>query len=200
MAPCTYGGLAHGTASDGRIRLGNSEFINVNGPTPTYAIGPVRALYPGHLDAMASDGFAPRTAPNGRIPELAHPGGPAPSFALGSARLFDLKTWTLWPATDTLSERPLVAASRNYLTQGDRCSPSPLVLARLSVPKTLTPWPVADLLPKWPLTVVSQRTSTQEDQYPLSPPVPANFSTMETWNPEPSMSSPAKRHPAIAST
>ena len=58
MAPCTYGGLAHGTASDGRIRLGNSEFINVNGPTPTYAIGPVWALYPRHLDATASDGFS----------------------------------------------------------------------------------------------------------------------------------------------
>jgi hypothetical protein len=41
MALCTYGGLTHGTASDGRIRLGNSEFVSVNGPMPTYAFSPV---------------------------------------------------------------------------------------------------------------------------------------------------------------
>ena len=87
MAPCTYGGLAHGTDSDGRICLGNSEFVSVNGPTPTYAFGPIQALYLGDLDATASDEFALGIAPNGRIPELTHLGGPAPSFTLGPGRV-----------------------------------------------------------------------------------------------------------------
>jgi hypothetical protein len=40
MTPYTIGELTHGTAPSGRIRHGNPEFANVDGPAPMFGFGP----------------------------------------------------------------------------------------------------------------------------------------------------------------
>ena len=83
MAPRTLDGLAHGMASDDCIRLGNPEFTNIDGPTPTFAFSPGQILHLGGLDSVVYGGHALGTTPSGRIPEFTHVGGPALSFASG---------------------------------------------------------------------------------------------------------------------
>ena len=88
MAPRTLDGLTHGMASDDRIRLGNPEFANVDGPTPTFAFSPIQILHIGSLETVVYGGHALGTTLGGRIPEFTHVGGPAPSFASGHGQAF----------------------------------------------------------------------------------------------------------------
>ena len=53
MAPCTYVGLALGTALGGRICFRSLEFANVDGPAPINGLLPSQALRFGDLDFIA---------------------------------------------------------------------------------------------------------------------------------------------------
>ena len=67
MAPRTFDRLIHGTASGGRICLGNPEFANIDGPAPMFALGPGQVLLLGVLDSVVYGEHARGTAPSGRI-------------------------------------------------------------------------------------------------------------------------------------
>jgi hypothetical protein len=50
MAPCTYVGLALGTAPSGPIHFESLEFTDINGPAPEDGLLPGQALRFGDLD------------------------------------------------------------------------------------------------------------------------------------------------------
>jgi hypothetical protein len=50
IAPRTADGFTRGTTQDGRIHHGNPEFISIDGPVPTFILGPGQVLHPEVLD------------------------------------------------------------------------------------------------------------------------------------------------------
>jgi hypothetical protein len=80
MAPRTLIRLAHGMASDGRIRLGEPEFTNVDGLAPMFAFAPGQDLHTRVLDSMVYVGHTLKMAPNGHILEFTYIEEPTPSF------------------------------------------------------------------------------------------------------------------------
>jgi hypothetical protein len=92
MAPRTLDGLAHEMVFGGRIRHGNPEFTNIDGPAPTFAFCLGQILHPGALDSVVYSEHTLRMAPDGRIPECTHVGGQCPLSPLAMARFSALET------------------------------------------------------------------------------------------------------------
>ena len=114
MATRIIGGLTHGTAPSGRIRHGNPEFANVDGPTPKFAFGPGQVLHSGDLDSVAYGKHALRTAPCGRIPEFTRIGGDVDK-ARSSERYDSVDWWRL--DVHNLGFKPrLIQTPRNHYT------------------------------------------------------------------------------------
>jgi hypothetical protein len=134
MAPCTFGGLAHGMAYDDHIRHENYEFGGVQGPTPMSAYSHGLNLHHGDLRPVACGRHTLRTALCASIPEFTYEGGQYSHSSLAIAKSFAQEARSPWLVTKSSREWPQSATSFRDTTRlsapmGQHPSPAP-TLAR----------------------------------------------------------------------
>jgi hypothetical protein len=86
MAPCTFGGLAHGMAYDGYIRHENYEFGGIQGSAPMSAYSHGPNLCHGDLHHVARGRHTLRTTLCGSILEFTYEGGQYSHSSLAIAK------------------------------------------------------------------------------------------------------------------